>query len=424
MAKEKEDIHQLALIYYSRKDVQEAIINFCKNREVVPRYVEGFGKRPDALEYANDLMQQVRKGATSFHCSEELWQNPLEISTEMRKEELDEARSGWDLLIDIDSKYLDYSKIMANLLVKALEFHGIKNLGIKFSGSKGFHIIIPWKGFPELLNEQETRKLFPEVPRAISLYLHQLIKKELIDEITKMSGNKSYIKDFESAEKVAPDIILVSSRHLFRCPYSLHEKTHLASIVIDKRKILDFQPQDANPLKVQVLQYSPEIRKNEARELVLQALDWYKENKPEKKPETDFKKIFEEIEIDKSQVVLAPSISKILEGMKDGKKRALFILLNYFRALNFSKQEIEKKIEEWNKKNTPQLKEGYIISQLDWAFRNKKVLPPNYDKPFYSAIGIFPTEEEIRYKNPVSYTIKRMWRGGKKESKKSEGKQT
>jgi hypothetical protein len=80
---EQEKINQIATFYYSRKDVQEAIFQFCQHREAVPRYYEGFGKRPDSLEYPSDIIQQVKKGATSFHCSEELWNNPMEISTEL-----------------------------------------------------------------------------------------------------------------------------------------------------------------------------------------------------------------------------------------------------------------------------------------------------------------------------------------------------
>ena len=92
--------------------------------------------------------------------------------------------------------------------------------------------------------------------------------------------------------------------------------------------------------------------------------------------------------------------------MEDGKKRALFILLNYFRSLGLDFEDIEEKIEKWNKKNKPPLKQGYIQSQLTWSKRHKKVLPPNYDK-YYKDIGIFPTEEEEKYKNPINYTVKK-----------------
>lgn len=395
-----EKIDKVLVFYYSRKDVQQAISEFCKHREAIARYNDSFGKRPDTLEYPSDIMQQVNKGATSFHCSEELWKNPLEISTELTREKANELRIGWDLLIDIDSKYLDYSKIAAELILEALEFHGIKNYGIKFSGSKGFHIIVPWKAFPKIMNNIKTSEMFPEWPRLISEYLTEMIRPRLIERVS--SEEKRYVKDFEADKKVMPDIILVSPRHLFRCPYSLHEKTALASIVISRQEIKEFQPKLADPLNVKIKNFYPDAKENEARELLVQALDRYK---AKEKPE--IKHDYEEIKVDKSSIAYPPSIKKILDGMHDGRKRALFILLNFFRSLDFTREEIEKKISEWNKKNEKPLKEGYISSQIEWTFRQKKILPPNYDKPYYKDIGILPDEEEIRLKNPVNYAKKK-----------------
>ena len=71
------------------------------------------------------------------------------------------------------------------------------------------------------------------------------------------------------------------------------------------------------------------------------------------------------------------------------------------------KDDIEKRIYEWNEKNKVSLKTGYIKSQLSWSYRNKIVPPPNYDKDYYKGIGIIPTEEELRYKNPISYIAKK-----------------
>jgi hypothetical protein len=410
-------------MYYSRKDVQQEIYNFCKNREVVPRYGEGFGKRPDTLEYPSDILQHVKNGATSFHCSEELWKNPLEISTDMQKEQLDEQREGWDLLIDIDSKYLDYSKIMARLIIEALEFHNVKNIGIKFSGNKGFHLIVPGRAFPKQANGLETQTMFPEWARIISLYLHDFVKPKLIEKISNLnskeihSGSAKYIKGDEKVgdaiEKVAPDIVLVSSRHLFRCPYSLHEKTALASIVIDKHEIENFKPSDADPLKVKVRQYMPEARENEARELLIQALDWYKEKTQKQETRKGFEgkdgqknhKFDKEIIIDHAKIIMPPCVQAILKGLKDGKKRALFILINYLRFLNFSEQEVIEKIEEWNKKNNPILKQGYINGQISYAFKHKKIMPPNCEK-HYKDIGVCSPDRLCeKIKNPLNYTI-------------------
>ena len=398
-------IRSLTNLYYSRSDIQKAIFDFSKNRETVPRYYEGFGKRPDALQYKGDIFELVKKGATSFHCSEEIWKDPLQLSTNMNESQLNELRRGWDLLIDIDSKYIDYSKIMAGVIYKFLNFNGIKNVGCKFSGSKGFHLIIPWKAFPKEVAGVSTSSMFPEWPRIMTKYIIATIEKDIIKEISNLEKPNKYIRDFQASKEVMPDLILVSPRHLFRAPYSLHEKTSMASAVIDIRKVRDFEVKDADPLKVKINEFTPDCRDGEAKELLSQALDWYKHSSSEKQ---ERKKDFKPIKLEKvSDSYLPPSIQKILLGVEDGKKRALFILLNLFRSIGMERDEIEKRIEEWNKKNKPPLKEGYIKAQLEWSYRNKIVPPPNFDKDYYPAIGIVPTPEEMRSKNPVSFMVRR-----------------
>jgi len=411
-------LKEVLMAYYSRNDVRQAILKFGRNREVIGRYgFEGFAKRPDILEYENEILNLVKKGVTSFHCSEEIWENPLEISTDMDEDELDSLRTGWDLLIDIDSKYLDYSKVLAKLLIKAFEYHNIKNYGIKFSGSKGFHIIIPWSAFPEEINEVKTKDMFPEWPRAICNYLNSIIKKSLQEEVAKLEHNTSYkILDYEADKEVMPDIVLVSPRHLFRMPYSLHEKTALASIVIDKKDIDSFQPRDANPLKVKVRDFYPQAEKEEARELLLQALDHSKQ----KTREEPKKKEYASVKIkDLSPDLYPPCITKILEGLVDGRKRALFILMNFFRSLGQEWDEIEKRIDDWNKKNKKPLKQGYIKSQFNWAKRNKQILPPNCDKDHYKGIGVCQPDNFCgKIKNPVNYTVRKSRMTKKKTRKK------
>lgn len=403
----EERIRKITNLYYSNPEVQKALFSFSANREICPRYFEGFGKRPDSFQYPADVFELVKRGATSFHCSEELWTQPLNLSTNMNPKELNELRTGWDLLIDIDSKYIDYSKISAELIIKILKFHGIKNLGVKFSGSKGFHIIIPWHAFPEKIHESKTSDMFPEWPRIITQYINEQVKEQLIEKISGLERPNKYIKDFRVSEQVIPDLVLISPRHLFRMPYSLHEKTALASIVISPEELPDFQLKQADPFKMTIRDFFPNPKENEAKELLIQALDWYKgkAGKEEKKEEN-----FKPLSIKLSDSILPPSIKKILEGVKDGKKRALFILINFFRSIGMDKDELERRIYDWNKKNEEPLIEGYIKSQLSWSYRKKIVLPPNYDKDYYKGIGIIPTEEEMRNKNPVSYTARKFSR--------------
>lgn len=505
-----------ALSYYARKDIQQAMFDFCKHRETVANFNNKFfAKRPDCFDYSTDILNSVRQGATSFHCSEEIWENPLEINTDMTPEQYNQIKTGWDLIIDIDSPFLDFGKIAAKLLINELEKHGIKNYGIKFSGSKGFHIIVPFKAFPESVNEKFTKDQFPEWPRAIAQYLFKRIRDPMNEEILKLSGREkleekgelvtkhlcpkcgnptetkkigkyrcqdikcktevehmksnreqiicptcngkavrisqkeiqfckeckintaklestsSYggvirrnkIVEFKKEDIIkstedSVDVVLVSPRHLFRAPYSLHEKTAFASIPLTKDQIENFKPTDADPLKITTPKsFMPECEEGEAKELLLQALDWAEKNEPEEKP-----KKYEGASINLQGLTITkdmypPIIKKLLLGIKDdGRKRALSLLLSFFVSLEFPQDFIEEKIEEWNKKNYQPLKQGYIKSQILWYIKNKR-LPPNYNKPIYKEFGIY-SPPEPGMKNPINYTIKRALQSRKKSSRK------
>ena len=436
ISEKEQRIRKITHLYYSNPEVQKAIFTFSKNRETVPRYFEGFGKRPDTLEYPGDVFGLVQKGATSFHVSQEIWEDVLKISTSLKPEDFDELRSGWDLLLDIDSKYIDYSKILVELIVKLFKFHGVKNFGIKFSGSKGFHVIVPWKAFPKEINETPTKNMFPEWPRILTKYIMKMTEKELIEKVTHLSkpGFSKYVRDFQAPKEVMPDLILVSPRHLFRAPYSLHEKTSLASVVIKPEELENFQLKDARPLKMEIRNFMPEAEEGEASELLREALDWHKTLPQEERPETgkrDFKN-FKKVDLKEligekkvSDRFFPPAIKKILLGIPDGRKRAVFILLNFFRSIGLERKELEERLYAWNKKNPIPLQEGYIRSQLSWSYRNKSVLPPNFDKDYYKGIGVVPTPEELRYKNPSNYAIKKLVQENEREEyfkKKKKGK--
>jgi hypothetical protein len=497
-------IRKITHLYYSRKDIQKAMFEFSKNREISPRYFEGFGKRPDSFQYPNDIFELVKKGATSFHCSEEIWENPLNLVTGMTEQQANNLRIGWDLLIDVDCKWFDYSKLAANAIIKVLENHHLKNIGIKFSGSKGWHISIPWKTFPKEIGNEKTKDLFPELPRKIIDYIRfkteEELKKNLPEDFEEQFKNvkikkgikcnkcKEIVNEFievnffcgdcgvgehrklrkeEKKEFKCPncrkffkiknsidfyecnkcninskeqpnnfsqtietdifevmglDLILVSPRHLFRIPYSLHEKTALASIVLDKQEILNFELKDADPMNIKIKNFMPTSKNEEAKELVMQAMDWYRENKISR---GDFKeKItgkyadFKPIKIDNiSENNFPPCIKIILKGLSDGKKRALFILINLFRSIGMDKEDIEKKIISWNKKNKVQIKKSYINSQLSWSYKRKPIMPQNC-KEFYQGIGVcIPDELCNKIKNPVNYVVRKSFVKSKKITK-------
>ncbi|MEM4714439.1 MAG: hypothetical protein QXQ79_02790, partial [Candidatus Nanoarchaeia archaeon] len=164
--------------YYSQPEIAAELVRFGTNREVVPKFGETFGKRPDILQFPNDIVKQVRAGATSWHASEELWSDPLQLKHSSEKKDLDKLRIGFDLILDVDCKILEWSKICADLLCKALERHEIKTFYVKFSGGTGFHIGVPWGAF-----NFEENLLFPETPQLIARYLRDFIKTDLAKKI-------------------------------------------------------------------------------------------------------------------------------------------------------------------------------------------------------------------------------------------------
>ena len=243
------------LKYYSRKDIQKAILNESENKEVAVSYSDkGFGKRPDILQFENDIYELAKLGATSFHISEEHWKNPLLLKPGMTKKELDELRSGWDCIFDLDSNYFEYARIAALLIIEALKFHDIKNIGIKFSGNKGIHLGISFKSFPYKVNNILTKDLFPEGVRVIALYLKEMIKEQLSikllekDSIEDLAKNTLQEKSnltkngiFDPFTIVDIDTLLISNRHVYRAPYSLHEKSGLVSLPLKFQDLLSFK---------------------------------------------------------------------------------------------------------------------------------------------------------------------------------------
>ncbi len=76
------------IVFYSRPDIRKAIYLEAKDKEIGMKFTFGYGKRPDVIATPNDVLELAKQGATSFHCSEELWDDPLSISSDLTKKEL------------------------------------------------------------------------------------------------------------------------------------------------------------------------------------------------------------------------------------------------------------------------------------------------------------------------------------------------
>ncbi len=416
------------LQHYKREDVQTAMLESAENKEIAIKYGDkGFGKRPDILKYKRDILEAAKQGATSFHVSEELWKDPLRIDTLMKREDTDELRKGWDLVLDIDSKYWEYSKICTYLLVNALKYHGV-NCFVKFSGNKGFHIGVPFDSFPDEVNGIKTYKLFPEGPRRIALYLENFIRKRLakkileldnIEQLQKKTGKKfkDLVKnnEFDPYTVIDIDTILLSPRHLYRMSYCFNEKSGLISIPINPNKVLEFEKEKAQtPIIISSFKFldKSKIVKGEAKNLILHAFDYnLKEEETKKKYEEYTGEAIPE-------QFFPPCIKKILLGLKDGKKRAMFVLTNFLSSTGYNHDQIENIMKEWNKKNNPPIRENYFVGQVRYfKTQNKKVPPPNCtNMMYYKDIAIcLPDNLCNKIKNPVNYTRRKTFYLNKKK---------
>ena len=411
------------LSFYKQKFVQEAIVANAIDKEVAIKYGEaGFGKRPDLLKYPNDVLSLVQEGATSFHISEEHWSNVLQVHPELNRAELDKLRSGWDLILDIDSEFFEYSQIAADLIVKALQDHGITAITAKFSGNKGFHIAVPYEAFPKQVHNQNLKNLFPEGPRRIAFYLRDIIKqhlasrileKEDINVIMKKAG-KSFTelledKRFNPFALVGIDTILLSSRHLYRSVYSFNEKSGLVSVPVALDTILAFSKDQAKPENIKpVCRFlDSNVVPGEARQLVIQAFDY---TPKEEKPREDEIKAFIAPEQAVPEQFFPPCIKLILAGMEDGKKRSLFILTNFLTSLGWDYDQIEALLHEWNKKNKQPLKEVLIKGHLRYHKQHRKrILPPNCQNvQYYTDLRVCMPDNLCRMiKNPVHYALRK-----------------
>lgn len=494
-----------ALRHYLRRDVAEAIAEECENRELAAKFLDRFGRRPERIDTAAEVIDFAKSGTTSFHMSEELWSEPLDIETGQSESRARELRIGWDLVIDVDCPDWGLSKTIAKSLLAALDSYGIKTRRIKFSGNKGFHIGVPTEAFPITVLgsdeqiEHRTSDLFPEVPRyMLKLLAHRIQKEqleveekgivlagnryswgflaELLDvperdlvvrrcakcgstervnrfqcaicqreffdaadfvacpehgaDAVRLLGSECSNRSCRSTEFETPevdveailhlDVQLVSSRHMFRGPYSLHEKSGLVSIVFPETALDAFEKELANPeylgtpLPFLSSQVRAEARPEEGRAILREALGMHEEELA-RQPQYS-----SEVELPEEAIGeehFPPTITRLLQGrtaggepLKDGRKRSVLILINFLRCMGWDQPTVEQRLLSWNQNLEEPLREVYVRGQLRHAFRNDPVLPPNYDnKEYYMDIGVYaPDNLERTLKNPVQYAKKKL----------------
>ena len=194
-------------------------------------------------------------------------------------------------------------------------------------------------------------------------------------------------------------------------PYSLHEKSSLVSIPVDISKVLKFSKDLAKPenidFKISFMDRTV-ATKDEASVLLREAYDFAPKTEEAVERKTQ-EFILDEDGDPIQEKHFPPTILKILEGLEDGRKRALFVLIGFLSHMCWTKEQVLQRIEKWNRANAEPLKEVYINGQMRYYNQKKKILPPSYEnKAYYQDLGVYCGEmEKFRIKNPVQYVRRR-----------------
>jgi hypothetical protein len=474
----------VSLRWYKQPRVQAAILDMAKGREIGVRYFDrGFGKRPDVLVYPRDVLEFAKKGASSFHCSEELWHNPLHLSTELSLEQLACLRTGWDFVLDIDCPLWEFSKRITQLSVDVISNFGIRSIGVKFSGNKGFHVGVPFEAFPKSFQNTQSNLLFPEAPRKMAGYISHLIEQKLLETLTladkqqiadflgkqpeevfrarckvckhpfKQGGGMEFIcplcgkqeapashpaymicpkckvimnreehkagclhcgtleppeVEFDISSILKIDTMLISSRHMFRMLGSLHEKSGLASIPVEPKDILGFDKAKASPERASLATgwlKRGVAKPEEGASLLIEAYDFFAragKEEAESRPRLNYELPVTPIESEQ----FPPCVRLILKGLSEGRKRGMFILINFLRSMGWDYLRIEHTLLQWNERNKPPLKRAIVSGRLAHFKQEKQAkLPPNCNREeYYLDMGVCkPNGVCRRIKNPANY---------------------
>jgi len=256
--------------YYSRSDVLEALAQQCKNREIFLRAGESTSRRPLKVDSAEELSVQIRNlesrsnGApVTVHASMEQYSNPLEV---IDPDSAARLRTAWDYVIDVDGETIQKAKVTAGAVVGLLKNFGIHSFRVKFSGSRGFHIIMPGKAFDNFTTQEEFLAAYPVVPKRMTEFLSRAILPD------QMAGSTL---DYE----------VYQTRHLLRLAYGLNEKSGLVSLPVNPDEISSFVPQSARPERIAEvkMQSDTSCNFNEGAELLRAVSRWMKTRKQEER---------------------------------------------------------------------------------------------------------------------------------------------
>lgn len=237
--------------WYLREDFLEMIQPWLWGREL------WFGKgtpRPlkaDSLKEFRSLVEKYGKTEVfPLFISTQVFSEPLRLEGESP----DKLRVNWDFFLDLDSERLEDAKRAAVKAKKTLEHFNVKDYLLKFSGRRGFHLVIPGLSL-DIFTAGEYRLAYPKLAVNLARFFETVIN--------------------EPSVKV--DTQVYQSRQMMRAPYSIHEETRLVSVPVDDPSEFKLEMAKVENVKITPLPIRGAI--GEARGLLLSLRDWLKEQR-------------------------------------------------------------------------------------------------------------------------------------------------
>ena len=341
----------------------------------------------------------------------------------------------------------DLPKIVIDFISEKISKNIAKSIlieeGIFYSGEEAIkRIMEKFKYEEKLLNKEFSIALKESEYSEKILKIKDILeeKPELMKKVVEKIAKDLINKNKEDEEKlinklgeflsyyIIPkiDSAVVSNRHLIRMPYSYNEKSGLISVPLKLREIESLRTEEIKDFILDKAKISNVVvedlfvdkveRKGHIYNLFEEAYNWFEEKKKKELENKEFLPKYKEKKLLKRKRKgkiefenFPPCIKNILEGLEDGKKRALFILMNFLFFAGYKIEEIEDIIQKWNERNKEKLRDSYIKSQLKWfkklVEKNKYYYLPNCDnKDYYKDIGVCnPNLICKKIKNPMSY---------------------
>jgi hypothetical protein len=183
----------------------------------------------------DELLEWARRYAVAFHAHV-----------------LSEDRGAW-FVIDIDSRALplEIARIAAEHAADVLIDQGLAPL-ITFSGSDGFHLM--WE-VTHLggLDSAELWEIERAVVRAVACEVEQRLwndpRSRPIQEAVGVGKQLTTTAnaDRENANALLFDEYILKENANFRVPYSVHPRTGLVAVPLDRQRLVTFRSEDASP---------------------------------------------------------------------------------------------------------------------------------------------------------------------------------